>query len=311
MSEPNAVAAHLILGARTEPFLGALLDSIAGAAGMLIVNDNAPGESPHARILAESAFGRTGRLLVDRTPFAGFAAARNVCMRLHERRDAGGWVAFVDADEVHSPKTIATIASNLGLVPPGFDFVDGSTWHFFQSFERYTSIERRMMFFRFETGAYWESPVHERLVGINGGRVALPYVYAHYGHTLEPRRHAEKGRHYSSLGAPGSVLPEDRLADFDVAEYFEPEYPRLLHFRGAHPAAARATLERLHPELAVYHALTERVVADQPRAVKVRNAIRKFNYELRWRGRALDPLARALMRPPPAFPTSRMRASAF
>ncbi len=299
MSERNAVAAHLILGAREEPFLGALLDSIAGAAELLIVNDNTAGESPHADVLAASAFGRTGRLVVDHTPFAGFAAARNVCMRLHERRDAGDWVAFVDADEVHDARTIATIASNLGLVPADYDFVDGYTWHFFQAFEHYTSIERRMMFFRFKAGAYWEAPVHERLVGIDGKRIALPYVYAHYGHTLEPRRHAEKGRHYSSLGAPGGVLPEERLADFDVVDYFKPEYPRLLRFTGAHPAAARATLDRLRPHLAPYHALTERVVAEQPKAVKVRNAIRKFNYELRWRGRALDPLARRLMQPPP------------
>ena len=310
MSERNAVAAHLILGSREEPFLAALLDSIAGAAETLIVNDNGPGASPHADVLAASPFGRTGRLVVDRTPFAGFAGARNVCMRLHERIDAGDWVAFVDADEVHDAKTIATIASNLGLVPHEYDFVDGYTWHFFQAFDHYTSIERRMMFFRFKAGAYWESPVHERLVGIEGKRIALPYVYGHYGHTLEPRRHAEKGRHYSSLGAPGGVLPEERLADFDVSDYFKPEYPRLLHFAGVHPAAARATLDRLRPGLAAYHALTQGVVAGQPRAVKVRNAIRKFNYELRWRGRALDPLARRIMQPPPAFPRSPKRASA-
>jgi hypothetical protein len=302
MSERNAVAAHLILGAREEPFLGALLDSIAAAAGLLIVNDNASGESPHSEILAASSFGRFGRLIVDRTPFAGFAAARNVCMRLHERHDAGDWVAFADADEVHDANAIATIASNLRIVPPDYDFVDGYTWHFFQAFERYTSIERRMMFFRFKPGAHWEAPVHERLVGIDGKRVALPYVYAHYGHTLEPRRHAEKGRHYSSLGAPGGVLPEERLADFDVVDYFKPEYPRAMRFTGLHPAGARATLARLGPDLAAYHALTERVVASQPRAVKVRNAVRKLNYELRWRGRALNPLARRLMRPPPTPP---------
>ena len=166
-----------------------------------------------------------GRLVVDRTPFAGFAAARNVCMRLHERRDAGDWVAFMDADEVHD-STDAAIAANLHGVPPEYAFVDAYTWHFFQSFDHYTSIERRMMFFRFRARPAWEAPVHERLVGIDGRRVALPYVYAHYGHTLEPRRHAEKGRHYSSLGAPGGVLPEEQLADFDVVEYFKPEYPR-------------------------------------------------------------------------------------
>lgn len=292
----TAVAAHLILGAREEPFLAALLDSIAGAARVLIVNDNAPGPSPHARVLAASPFGRRGDLLVDRRAFTDFSAARNACLRLHAQHDAGDWIAFVDADEVHDASAVARIAANLHALPSEYDFVDGYTWHFFQSFDYYTSIERRMTFFRFVPGARWERPVHERLVGIGGKRLALPYVYAHYGHTLEPRRHAEKGRHYSSLGAPGGVLPEDRLADFDVADYFSPEYPRLLHFTGAHPQSARVTLEALRPQLASCHALTRRIVRAQPPAVKARNALRKLNYELRWRGRATNALAWRLMR---------------
>jgi hypothetical protein len=125
----------------------------------------------------------------------------------------------------------------------------------------------------------------------------LPYVWGHYGHTLEPRRHAEKGRHYSSLGAPGGVLREDQLDDFDVADYFKPEYPRLLHFGGAHPPAVRATLDALAPCLQPYHALTERIVRAQPLAVKVVNVVRKANYEMRWRGRAFDGTARRMTAP--------------
>jgi hypothetical protein len=289
-----SVAAHLILGAREEPFLGALLDSIGDAAQLLIVNDNAPAVSPHAATLAASAFGKLGRIVVDRSPFAGFAAARNVCLRLHGERDAGAWVAFVDADEVHDRHTIATIAGNLHRLPQEYDFVDGYTWHFFQSFEYYTSIERRMMFFRFKPGLRWEADVHEQLVGLDGRRMALPYVYAHYGHTLAPRRHAEKGRHYSSLGAPGGVLREDQLEDFDVARYFAPEYPRLLRFSGRHPQAALPALAALRSGLRSYHELTQRIVGEQPVRIKLRNAFRKLNYEVRWRGRALHWLARRL-----------------
>ena len=136
--------------------------------------------------------------------------------------------------------------------------------------------------------------MHERLIGLDGKRIALPYVYAHYGHTLAPRRHAEKGRHYSSLGAPGGVLREDQLDDFDVAEYFAPEYPRLLRFRAAHPPAANATLEALRPQLSQFHALTDRIVRGQPPAVAAKNAIRRANYELRWRGRQFSRLAAIL-----------------
>lgn len=291
----GSIAAHLIVGPREEPFLGAMLESIAPWVGHLIVNDNAPDPSPHAATLQGSVFGREGRITVDRTPFEGFAGARNACLQVHARCSQARWVAFVDADEVHAP-AFGRIAANLHAVPAGVAFVDGYTWHFFQSFDYYTSIERRMALFRFAPGLRWDGAVHERLIGAHGTRVALPYVYAHYGHTLQPRRHAEKGRHYSSLGAPGAVLREDELDDMDVARYFAPEYPRLLRFRGVHPPAALNALERLRPQLAQSHALTERIVRAQPISIKLRNAVRKLNYELRWRGRALDPLARRVMR---------------
>jgi len=296
----ESVAAHLILGPRHEPFLQALLESIAPAVALLLVNDNSPEPSPHATALAASPFGRKGRVVVDRTPFSGFDVARNICLRMHAHSLAGGWVAFIDADEVHGP-AVARVATHLRSVPAAYDFIDGYTWHFFQSFDYYTSIERRMMFFRFDPSLRWEGSVHERLVGLHGKRIALPYVYAHYGHTLQPRRHAEKGRHYSSLGAPGGVLTEEELDDFDVAKYFAPEYPRLLHFTGRHPPAALATLEALRPSLQAAHELTARIVAAQSFHIKLRNVVRKANYELRWRGRAVNPLARSLLngdRPP-------------
>lgn len=272
-----------------------MLDSIDGVASTLIVNDNAPRRSPHEATLGASRFGREGRLVVDRTPFSGFADARNVCLRLHGEQSTAPWVAFIDADEVHGPAA-RRIAANLGRVPPEYDFVDGYTWHFFASFEHYTSIERRMMFFRYGPNLRWEGAVHERLLGLSGKRLALPYVYAHYGHTLDARRHAEKGRHYSSLGAPGNVLREDELASFDVTHYFAPVYPRLLRFAGTHPEAAEATLSRLDEGLRGHHEQTERMVRRQSPPIKLRNAVRKLNYELRWRSRVFDPLARGIVR---------------
>jgi hypothetical protein len=294
-SPAGGVAAHLILGARDEPFLGAMLASIADAVTVLIVNDNAPGASPHAQTLAESRFGKEGRLLVDRTPFAGFAAARNICLAIHQRHEAGNWVAFVDADEVHGAP-VTGIAQRLGEVPAAYDFVDGYTWHFFASFDYYTSIERRMMFFRYKPGLRWEGAVHERLVGLSGKRIALPYVYAHYGHTLEPRRHAEKGRHYSSLGAPGKILSEEQLEGFDVVHYFKPVYPRLIRFRGEHPPAASAVLAVLRPKLAENHEITAIIVHSQPLTVKAVNVVRRYNYQVRWRSRLIDRLSHRLMR---------------
>jgi len=294
MTKPR-IAAHLIVGPSEEPFLGALLESLADAVGLLVVNDNAPEPSPHTAVLAASRFSHEGRIVVDRTAFTTFADARNICMRIHEERAAGDWVAFVDADEVHG-EAVSRVARNLGVLPDSYDFVDGYTWHFFQSFDWYTALERRMMFYRFRPGIRWEGAVHETLAGLSGTRVALPYVYAHYGHTLEPRRHAEKNRLYAALGKPGfQILREDELADFDVAAYFAPLYPHLMRFSGDHPRAARETIARLTPRLRAHHELTDQIARALPLATKLRNVLMKLNYEQRWRGRALNPLARRLL----------------
>jgi hypothetical protein len=290
------IAAHLILGAHDEPFLGALLASLEGVATALIVNDNAPGESPHASTLAASSFARRGQLIVDRMPFVDFAHARNVCLRRHAQANAGDWIAFVDADEVHG-ELAARIASRLERVPAAYDFVDAYTWHFFASFDWYTSIERRMSFFRFRPAANWNNPVHEVLTGLDGKRLALPYVYGHYGHTLAPRRYAEKGRLYSALGAPGDIVPEDRLDAIDPVHYFADIYPRLLRFTGGHPPAARATIASLAQQFAAYHALTAERAREQTPLARLRNALMQLNYEQRWRSRAFNPLARALVAP--------------
>jgi hypothetical protein len=119
-------------------------------------------------------------------------------------------------------------------------------------------------------------------------------VYGHYGHTLQPRRHAEKGRHYSSLGATGNVLREDELGNFDVPRYFAPVYPRLLRFTATHPTAAVSTIARLQPLLDADHALTHRIAGAQPLRVKLVNTVRRLNYEARWRFRRCSPLGRLL-----------------
>lgn len=291
------IAAHLIVGAPEEPFLSALLASLEGAVDTVIANDNAPDPSPHARVFAESSFGRRGALVVDRTPFTDFSSARNVCLRLHARHGAGEWIAFVDADEVHG-ETVRRVAANLDLVPRDADFVDGYTWHFFQSPDLYTSIERRMSFFRFAPAVRWEGRVHEHLCGLGGSRVALPYVYGHYGHVLSPRRHAEKGRRYSSLGQEGSIVAAEDLDRIDPAAYFADTWPILLRFNGDHPPAVRALLADLRADYASQFALAEDLVrAAQTPLDRARNRVWALNYALRWRSRRFNPLARRLVSP--------------
>jgi len=297
MQSPARIAAHLIIGPREEPFLGALCESLESTCQTLIVNDNSPDPSPHEATLEQTAFAKSDRLIVDRSPFSDFSTARNICLRLHAQHDAGDWIAFVDADEVHGSPA-RRIASHLHEVPSHIDFVDGYTWHFFQSFDWYMSIERRMAFFRFKPGLRWEGSVHEKLHGLDGERIALPYVYAHYGWVMPARSHAEKGRQYLSLGAAGEVVQESELGAVRAENYFEfkHRWATALRFTGSHPAAAKAAIERISRERAQEFARVERLIrANQPPAQRLRNAVIKLNYELRWRGRALNPPARRLL----------------
>jgi hypothetical protein len=291
------IAAHLIVGARDEPYLPALLASLDGVVDVVLVNDNG-GEADGANraALAACGFARRGAMIVDRAPFVDFASARNRLLAIHAARDLGAWVAFVDADEVHGPAA-RTIAGNLHLVPDDVDFVDGYTWHFFRSFDYYTSIERRMTFFRFSKTLSWRNPVHEVLEGARGKRLALPYVYGHYGHVAPARRHAEKGRQYAALGGPGEAMDDGAVAAIDVAHYFRDFWKRALRFHGEHPAAVRAIEAAMRAENAADDAVTRRLVtAAQTPAVRGANLVRRVNFEYRWRGRALLPLARRIVR---------------
>jgi hypothetical protein len=290
------IAAHLIVGAREEPYLPALLASLAGVADVVLVNDNGgDAHGTNARVLAASGFAARDALVVDRSPFVDFANARNRLLAIHAQRRLGAWVAFVDADEVHGPAA-QRIARNLHLVPSDVDFVDGYTWHFFRSFDFYTSIERRMMFFRFSENLRWRNPVHEVLDGATGKRLALPYVYGHYGHVAAARRHAEKGRQYASLGNAGGTLDEEQLDRIDPRSYFRTVWPRALRYDGAHAPALAVVADAIRAELASEEAATrEAIAAVQTPRLRIVNAVRRLNFAYRWRGRALSPLARRIL----------------
>ena len=290
------VAAHLILGPREEPFLGALCESLEHACDVLLVNDNAPDPSPHSAVLAQSALGRSARLIVDRTPFTNFAAARNVCLRLHRQYDAGDWIIAVDADDVHTPQ-VARIARNFKNVPDSIDFVDGYIRHFFQSFDWYMSVDRHRSFFRHRPGMRWERSVHEQLAGLTGKRIALPYVYSHYGWVAPAQLHADKLRQYQALGAPEETQ-DSTLARVRTASYvaFAKRWGSAIRFSGRHPEAAQAVIERIRGERGPEFEQVEALIREhQSMPVRARNAVMRWNYEVRWRGRSLNPLARRLL----------------
>ena len=291
------IAAHLIVGSAEEPFLPALLSSLRDVVQCVVANNNS--EQPdgaNARALAESSFAKSGMLFVDKAPFTDFARARNRTLDLHRRLGLGEWAAFVDADEVHRPAAVS-IARNLIHVPADVATVDGYTRHYFQSFRLYTSIERRLTFFRVTDAIGWTGAVHERLAGINGRRLAIPYVYDHYGAVTPMKTQAAKGRRYSSLGQAGPVIAEGNEANVRAIDFFQSRWPLALRYYGNHAAAVsslRRDLEASDGERFTWSELT--AATFQPPLVRASNIARRLNFEYRWRARALNPLAAWLLR---------------
>ena len=259
------------------------------------------GSGPRMRCAATPESGRAVISLSERgfrlsaEDFHGGAHARNRCLSLHAEVDAGPWVAFVDADEVHTPR-VAVIAANLSRLPASIASVDGYTRHFFQSPDWYLSVERRMSFFRFSPRLRWEGAVHEQLTGLTGKRLCVPYVYAHYGHLASTYRHAVKERLYHSLGR-GVPIDDAQLASLDAERYFAAHWPQLHRFTGRHPAAAERFIVEQRQVHAERFAENERTIERAGRAWRGR-AARLFwraNYAMRWRSRALHPLAQFVM----------------
>ena len=293
------VVAHLIVGTKHEIFLPAMLAGLEPAVEHVFVNENSGlgADAPNLPALESSVFARTGRMTVARTTFETFAAARNVCFDLDTGAGADTWIVFIDADEVHAPR-FSKIATQLDSLPAGIGFVDAYTWHFFMSFDWYTSIERRMMFHRWTPQARWEGEVHEQLTGVPGKRIALPYVYAHYGHVAPFAEYARKGAQYSGLGAEGTPLTaqDAHAADFHgdyraVDAYFAPMWPALLRFTGSHPPAARPIIAQERARRAsAFTAIDMMIRRSQTPLRRARNALMKLNYEQRWRARTFEAL---------------------
>lgn len=296
------VAAHLIVGAREEPFLPALLASLDGVTSLLIVNDNSGNPSSvNARVLAASAFAARDALVIDRAPFVNFAEARNRVLALHRAYDAGPWAAFVDADEVHRPAA-ARIAARLADLPPEIATVDGYTRHYLQSFSWYTSIERRLSFFRVTPELRWVNPVHEKLANVAGRPLVIPYVYDHYGFVLPQERQAAKGRQYAHLGQSGETYDDAQLAALDPGYFFRDFWPRALRFRGSAPPALGAIRAQIEARDAARIAFADEQIARvQSAGIRAQNVLRRCTFEYRWRGRMLDPLARKLVAGTNAF----------
>lgn len=279
----DTIVAHIIVGARPEPYFAAALESIAGVCTHAVVNDNSGLErSANAETAARSRLSTSGRLVLIRTPFVDFAAARNACIEATPAAAREGWALFTDADEVHGEE-LPAMAAVLPRLNCGVDAVDGYSRHFVGSFAWWMSLERRLRFFRLDAGRRWHGRVHEQLRPLRTVAV-LPAVWCHYGHVVTPRAEAEKSRLYASLGG-GDAPSEEILPSVTPAMVWKHLLARANRFRGQHPPAAQAAVAALTAERATIFAQVDEVVGAQTAADRLRNLGYRTNVArlLAWR----------------------------
>jgi len=243
-SSTVTIACALCVGAARELYLGAALEAIAPVVDVLVVNDNSGEErSANLATLEASAFAPRGALRIRRNPFVDFADMRNRAFGgLRELTPPPDWVLFLDADEVHGPELPYIARKILPRLGTNVAQLDGYTYHFFGTFDWITDVARRMMFFRYSPRLHWVGPVHEKLVGLEGKTVVLPYVYYHYGNVVPPRMLAEKHLRYFALG---NKVPRPPDADQADAEVYLAKAGEVRPFRGTHPPAAREAVAEL------------------------------------------------------------------
>jgi hypothetical protein len=194
------------------------------------------------------------------------------------------WVMWLDADEVHGPHVRRLAREILPRLDSSVGSVDGYTYHFFGTFDWITDVARRFAFYRYDPALHWVNPIHEKIVGLRGRTLVLPYIYHHYGNVAAPRELADKYERYFRLG--NVVPPREDPGSLDI--YFE-KIDAVRPYRGLHPPAAEATLAALQRELAPEF---ERIDAfyreHRAPAMRARAAVRGANEHLRVALRGLE-----------------------
>ncbi|HLJ83703.1 MAG TPA: hypothetical protein VKT51_05975 [Candidatus Eremiobacteraceae bacterium] len=284
MLRSPGIVANIIVGAKPEPYLAASLDAIADVCDHAVINDNSGTPSgANAPVYTRSRLAATGRLTVIRTRFENFSVARNTCLESIPRPFKGGWILFVDADEIHGAE-LPAMANLLDRLPDDIDAVDGYSRHYWGSFRWWVAIDRRLCFFRHTPRVSWSGAVHERLTGADR-RAVLPSVWAHYGHVVTPRMEWEKSRLYASLGQCDWAPDERALATATPADVYGQRARRAMPHRGTHAPFVVPVVAALSHAWSANFREIDRIVALQTPADRAKNAFRAMNYArlLSWR----------------------------
>ena len=275
------LTAVMLMGAKREPFLGACLASIRDAVDHLIVNDNSGlSEHPNLSVMKASDLYRDGRVTIVPSPFLGFGPCRELCLaEMRKTDESNRWIIFVDCDEVHVPALRLVTRRLLPKLPERIGIVDGYYQQIFQSPDRIQTLDHRNnLMFRFRPEIRWVGQVHEKLEGLAGQRLVLPYRYFHYGYLVEPTVITEKWRFYGSLGDQRSgrkcETPEDFLKE---------ELVRLQTFYGRHPELAMPAIREYQEKNSAWLAEVNDFTRDLPFfSLKSRAFQLKIEAKMRW-----------------------------
>lgn len=239
-NKPQIVAV-MLMGKRVEPFLEPCLESIKDAVDLLILNDNSRSlNHQNMETVKSSSLYKNNRVIIIPSEFMGFGPCRNLCLDyIKENLKPGVWVLYIDTDEVHPPGINEITRAIIPELPNEVGIVDGYKYEFFQSQNYYLSIDRRHnMIFRYNADVRWEGKIHERPVNLNGLRVALPYIYFHYGFLSSPQLIIDKWSFYGSLNdSQCSAMVESSTGRFVG------EAGRVLNFSKKHPICAEKALK--------------------------------------------------------------------
>lgn len=252
MDKKTLIAVHMIIGKRDEPFLFASLESLINCVDIVVINDNSNGTSLfNINAVKNTTLYKNDKIKIINSDFSGFANARNICLeyigKLSVEYDTT-WIIKIDSDEVQHGAFYNITRDILPYLPGCIGIVDTYYFQFIQSFEYFARIERRHDFiFRFNKNLEWEGAVHEKLNGTHGQRIALNYVFLHYGYAVPTEGILEKWKLYEKLGDSSY----NYLDNVDHRYMMDTEGFASYHFNSRHPNVVLPVIDEIkhkHPE---------------------------------------------------------------
>ena len=197
------------------------------------------------------------------------------------------WVLFLDADEVHGEQLRYVARELLPRLGPQYANLDAFTYHFWGTFHWITDVARRFVFYRYAPGLHWTNAVHEKIQGLQGRPLVVPYVYHHYGNVQTPAALTRKHLRYHDLGNAVPRPPSVEAAD---ASLYLARAAEVRPFRGNHPRAARALLAQIQvgSQAASLAALDAAFVARRGPLVRLGGGLRAINETMRVQLRRLQ-----------------------